>query len=275
MTTGRPGAVVGTADHLDHLILPNLEFFMPSIDRPKNVTVYSEAQKLFERSAFGGPYTTLPGTDITEANKYWEATIHANPRLTDVKFVVADFASLFGTYNGRKLQTVSANYDWPLVWSFGSGGHAPLPPDPSPGNRRILDPLYPITNASRTDETRDEFEEVWSLLETARRTSWSDGKAMNFEQYWNLLISQTRVAPITARSCGTTNKCIGTNTASGDCICISNLKAERHKAFAPMGRMHAFVTWSLMRASEIHLVRDILTFAYRTIFPVINFQNSR
>jgi hypothetical protein len=220
-------AVAGTLQHMDHLILPNLEFFMPEKDSNSKSKLRENIQKLFRRSAFAGDYTQLPKTNIDEAQMYWESNILANPRFKgDVKFVVASFGSLFGTEGGRSLQKLADYYAWPLVWSLGSGAPELLDTSTEPfaGNKRVLDPTNVHTNATLPAGARSHFEAIWSKVGVARANGLYNSV---FADLWAALeAEQVRVAPITALACAAPHDCIGTAIRSGDCVCLSGASAS-------------------------------------------------
>jgi len=210
-------AVVGTLDYHDHLILANLYY-----NAGKTGSVFDNARKLFERSAFAGDYSKLPALESSEVMHYWESDILGNPRLVGgVKLVIGNFKNLFGTAAGKQLQEVADHYSWPLFWSHGttsSGGHRRRKTLTSSfGSERILDPIVVQTNATLSSDAQSTFQDVWSQVTSARAGAMSDAQ---LDKFWTTLqAEQTQVAPVTARACGNIDDCVATSVVSGDCIC--------------------------------------------------------
>lgn len=204
--------VVGTLDYHDHLILAN---FDAKADESKvGSTRLDKAKAFFQRSAFGGSYVNLP--EIS-SNEYWESNIVGNPDLKAVKFLVGNFPELFGTETGRALQEAAGNFSWPLTWALGTGGGSSHSHQSMPGNQRLLDPLSKNTNASFSAGAVAAFEEVWQKAAADR--SAGSVSSTTVGSWWSALLeSQIRLAPVTARSCSDVSGCVGTNTATDDCI---------------------------------------------------------
>ncbi|CAE7612124.1 unnamed protein product [Symbiodinium natans] len=137
-------AVVGTLDHFDHLILPNLQ--VPYNRSFTNETWRDGVRTLWARAFTSTPYEDLPGLNMKDMGNYLEADILANPRLPHaVKHVIGNFPRLFGTDDGRKLQRIAAKRSWPLFWAVGYGDpgkHDKNFSDPGrfPSNQRFADP---------------------------------------------------------------------------------------------------------------------------------------
>lgn len=205
--------IVGTLQYHNHMILPNFAH-----NAQNGVTVFDKAASFFKRSTLNGGYETLP--NLVD-NDYWESNIAGNPRLPDgVKFLIGNFPVMFGTSKGRELQQTCDHFGWPLVWAFGygdsSGGHHSGSVSVA-GNKRIIDPTNIHTNASLSLSAFSDFEQVWSLAESA----WNLGtpSAEQWSQWWTSLEeSQVRVAPMSYSACEDSD-CIGTSIADKDCIC--------------------------------------------------------
>lgn len=157
------------------------------------------------------------------SNDYWESNILGHPRLPEgVKFLIGNFPLMFGTDDGRSLQKVSEHYSWPLVWAFGYGQASSKSSSTVAGNKRILDPTDAAanTNATLPNSAANNFEDVWSLVETARK-SQTNPSASDFSRWWSSLEeSQVRMAPLAHDSCADTD-CVGIAIGSNDCICKS------------------------------------------------------
>jgi hypothetical protein len=207
---------VGTLDYHDHLIIPNLKYFLDS--SATDSEVYTAAQHLFERSAFAGDYTSIADL-LDEQMHYWESNILANPRLDgDVKLLIGSFFTLFGTDEGKKLQQVADQFAWPLFWAYGSaGGHGQG--SQTPGNERFFDPANVHTNATVPQDAASKFQQLWSQVESARA---SGASSTQLTQFWSTFRDQQlRVAPITAMACADVHGCVATDVITGDCICQS------------------------------------------------------
>ena len=220
--------IIGTLDHLDHLILPNFAM-LPST----GVTLAQRAARLLNHTAFAaGPYAGLPPIERADAVHYMEADLMGNPRLEGgVSFVIGAFAELFGTPLGSELQRLACRHAWPLFWALGDGGdkHALV----YRGNQRLLDPL--VTRAIDrlnvtlpTGASRD-FNRVWSEVEHARGRA--SVPVQQYVRWWaELAAEQIRVAPITATSCAVDVECIATQVSNGQCVCFTTPAYGRGRA---------------------------------------------
>lgn len=201
--------VVGTLDHFDHLILPNLAF--PYNSSATNLTIYDGVRALFGHSAFAGPYEERSPITLQEMMHYWEANILGNPRLPEsVRFLVGNFGTLFGTEDGLKLQRLAELRAWPLFWASGLG------------NERLLDPSSAAqTNASLPVDAPTSFERLWDEAAVTRASgtngTWSPEEA---RRSWEALSKgQLRVAPLSASSCADLQGCVAATIGSQDCVC--------------------------------------------------------
>lgn len=207
--------VVGTLDHNKHLILAN---FDTHADESKaGSTRVDQAKAFFQRSAFGGSYVDLPELS---SNEYWESNIVGNPSLKAVKFLIGSFPDLFGTDAGRSLQETADGFSWPLAWAFGTGGSSSRQQSVA-GNKRLLDPSVIHSNASLAADAASAFEQVWQRA-VSERAAGNVSTSIVASWWDSLVVSQVRLAPLTARSCSDVSGCIGTDTATGDCVCKSS-----------------------------------------------------
>lgn len=203
---------VGTLDSLDHLILANFDSHAES---KAGSTRVDKAKAFFERSSFAGRYEELPSIG---SNEYWESNIVGNPKLESVKFLIGNFPSLFGTDSGRQLQTVANDLGFPLTWALGDGGSSGQSRAAVAGNQRLLDPTFVHTNASFPGAAVEQFEELWQSAASSRKAG--SVLASDVASWWSTLLEvQVRLAPLTPGACSATSSCIGTITASDDCIC--------------------------------------------------------
>lgn len=219
-----PGHVLGTLEHFDHLILPNLQY--PINASVTNKTVFDEAEDLLSRTALAGRnYADLPKIALTDADAYIESNILGNPSMSEgVKFLIASFPALFGTTRGRKLQELARQRSWPLSWSLATGGrnttHNELHSYTLRWNERILDPKLAQlnTNASLQGDIHTGFIQAWKEVEKTR--SIRELLFEDYQYFWNKLrSSQVRVAPLSAASCADPVACFATDLRSSDCIC--------------------------------------------------------
>jgi len=213
--------VVGTLDHFDHIIIPNLGLWTNN-----ETTVEDEALKLFSRSAFAENYLKMPSITELEAMKYYEANLLGNPRIPDaVSFLIGNFYALFGTDAGKELQLLAGSYSWPLVWGLGApstAGKFGHKDQAWSGNQRILDPILvpsQALNATTPAGAETVFMQVWNKV-AARRKNPFPIQANTWLQWWSTLAaSQARLAPLTARAGCSEDSCIGIMAASGECVC--------------------------------------------------------
>ena len=213
----------GTLDYLDHLILPNLWSAVNTTVSGFNV--FDVARGLFTRSALSGiDYGDVPAIDNSIRNDYFESDILANPPLPEaVKFAIAGFATLFGTEEGRDMQSIALRNNWPLFWAYGEGVQRRPPLARTPGethklNRRFADPanLAQTTNASVSNEIRN-FEQVWQeAAELRARREITNEDLLT----WWAALEQVNVAPVSATSCAAPQHCVAVNLANKDCICV-------------------------------------------------------
>lgn len=216
-----PSEVVGTLDHLDHLILPNLAYFYNSSESGQ--TIIDGAKAFFSHSAFDPDYASLPNITSAEVLMYLESNVMGNPRMAGgVKFLIGNFATLFGTDLGHRLQELAAYYAWPLFWAYGSGVSSLYTTVSLPGNRRIGDPVSVtnLTNVTPVPGQLASFESTWGEATSARAAQGGNVTAAQLQMWWGALEgSQVRVAPVTSASCVDTAHCVAIEVHSGQCIC--------------------------------------------------------
>ncbi|CAE7468245.1 unnamed protein product [Symbiodinium natans] len=222
-----PGQALGTLDHLDHLILPNLYMaYNTSAPLPFNMSgnrsVRDAVQTLFQRSALSkAAYQDVPPLDFWSSFQYLEANLLGNPPLPDsVKYLIGNFQVVFGTPEGRALQRLAADRSWPLFWAVGS--YVPAQPEKMvkmtmASNRRFADPANAgnFTDAALPAGAVAAFEEVWAKVEEER--SSRNLTEADVAEAWSLLApQQVRVAPLTAEACG--DHCVALDVR-GACVC--------------------------------------------------------
>ena len=155
---------------------------------------------------------------------------------TDIKFVIADFSSLFGSTIGAKLQQWCTRLGFPLAWSLGlnlgpmvgprfeSVGKikGPLSTD---AHARLLDPVVGVSvgvNVSVSSADQRTFGTSWSKAAAIRCLNASFN-ASDWEARWRTLRKQTdtvlHMAPLHAAACVDLERCIGIDAAANTCVC--------------------------------------------------------
>merc|ERR1712232_1357221 len=109
--------------------------------------------------------------------------------------------------------------------SGGNSTHHGHPPffTTSPANQRILDPKSAelLTNATRSQNIAADFEALWTIVADTRKRE--NITVAHVYSWWEeLKIVQTRLAPLTAKSCLDTAGCIGVDISTQACICKSS-----------------------------------------------------
>lgn len=157
---------------------------------------------------------------------YWEANLEASPVISDIKFLIGNYRSLFGTETGRRLQTFCSERGIVLQWALG-------PKTLEFGNatttyavpRRIVDPLVlPATAAGRNISSLSNgtaFAASWSAVGVARNATttlpagfWSSA----FANSSAAVPSDYLLLPLNAGACASPQECVGM-AASGACVC--------------------------------------------------------
>jgi len=214
------GEVLGTLEHLDHLILPNLYMFgnwsSSSRSRSVNRSVNDNARSLFQRSGVStARYEALPPADVWESMQYWESNLLGNPRLpSSVKFLVGNVATLFGTADGRRLQLLAERRGWPLFWGMAAVMNAKMEIWSFPGQRRFADPMVGQLNATGDEK---QFQLSWTQVLDLRSTrNMTNG---DLDALWEQLSkSQLLVEPLKASN-PCPDHCVARSLA-GPCVCL-------------------------------------------------------
>ncbi|CAL1133619.1 unnamed protein product [Cladocopium goreaui] len=223
--------VLGTLEHLDHLILPNLEMFgnwtAPGPSLSLNRTVKDHVRSLFQRSGIStARYEALPPEDIMEAMQYLEANILGNPRLpSSVKFLIGNVATLFGTVDGRRLQLLAQRWGWPLFWGMAGvlTQKSKMLIESFPGQRRFGDPVVGQLNATGSEE---HFRELWMQVEHLRSTR--NVTNADLDALWQQLSeSQLLVEPLKASN-PCPDHCVA-RALSGPCVCRENSRGQQNQ----------------------------------------------
>ena len=153
-----------------------------------------------------------------------------------VKFLIADFSSLFGAAEGSRLQRWAIRYGWPLLWSIGinqgpmtqsrfwSIGKSERNYATDPYGR-LIDPLVASgvgVNVSSDESARTRFAAAWSTASAVRNGSTSFN-ATAWEDAWRELRdsmpSLLHVSPLWAGACANLEKCFGVSAERAMCAC--------------------------------------------------------
>lgn len=219
---------LGTADHFNHLFLINDHFWNAS-----NALV-----RRFGRLEGTWGSTPLQADDL---RTYWEAVPAGNMLYPhDIRFLIGNFGSLFGSSNGRLLQRWAIQRGWALVWSLGLNlGHGvswvdmpDLDRSRISANARLLDPTVALRTTvvgglPLTSTSVDNFQQMWAVVESLRNhsrnilnTTWA--------QKWNELAEALpqglHLRPLHAGACArppAAPECIGLS-GSGQCVCYNS-----------------------------------------------------
>lgn len=175
---------------------------------------------------------------------YTEAALFGKFTPDDMKLLVADFTSFFGTKDGDGIRAFCKRHGVPLAWGIGPGRPWPqvekekaiwLPFEPvefwHAGRARLLDPIagWPATNASGL--LKEDMTAHWARLWNISVVTRSHGIPTQtvFMSWWDTLYEKsTPVAPLRGTECTSTDLCFGTTlglraTLAGPrCICRSS-----------------------------------------------------
>ena len=165
--------------------------------------------------------------------RYFEVLPTAKVQFADVKFVIADFPSLFGTARGVRVRSWCQRNGWLLLWSLGlnvgfSTDHG-MPhfwdvfnmTGPFKNKQRLIDPYFlrldPWRMSISTSDL-DTFNASWWLLKRKRRIS--SLQPSDFHLAWTAMLANLsadlQIAPVRAY-CHDLDGCVGV-TRHG-CLC--------------------------------------------------------
>ena len=181
--------------------------------------------------------TAMTGDNFVQ---YFEVLPAAQVNFTDVKFVIADFPSLFGTPRGVGVRSWCQRNGWLLLWSLGlnigfSTNHG-MPhfwdvfnrSQPFAGRLRLIDPEFLGSewgmNASSSD--LEAFNASWHLLQTKRSAALL--QPTDFHLAWTALEGKLspdlQIAPVRPY-CHDLDLCMGV-TRKG-CLCKDGSKTPQ------------------------------------------------
>lgn len=215
---------LGTSHSFDHLFLINEAYWNSSLGH------------LLCRLLGPPEKTPIVGADLVH---YWEVLPAA--QLTyplAVKFIIATFTSLFGTKNGRRLQTWCKEQGWVLIWSLGLntgddyanfwtavGLNISIPSNNRLADPQVLGNTTAATNMSLPQNAIPSFADAWTKVEASRRAAYMNNRTILKEEWaeaWKALDHQMpstlHLSALRAGSCADVEGCIGT-TPEGDCFC--------------------------------------------------------
>eukprot|EP00040_Diaphanoeca_grandis_P016919 m.87735 g.87735 ORF g.87735 m.87735 type:complete len:468 (+) comp26113_c0_seq1:140-1543(+) len=201
---------LGCWNHFDHIILMHLSMWE---------TASAEVHLAHLLTRVFAPRTHQVNISLDDQLQgYIEADIAGNVAYPEgVHFVVASFASLFGSRVGEHLQTWCTNNRWPLVWALGPLGAGSSGNTTFSGLDRIVDPLVlRATTLNRTisSSTMSRFKQLWlnATHQNATRLMW--------DTVANVVGESLVVRALSAvRRCEAVTSCIGVDELD-DCACF-------------------------------------------------------
>lgn len=215
---------LGVLDHQLHTLHANTESF--------HLVGGGLPRVIFQLLAEGATARPL------EVNMYTEAAVFGPLAVSDLKLLVADFAGIFGTEEGKATRDFCKRHRLPLAWGLGAASIWPevearsliwLPFEDielwPAGRARLMDPQagWPHTNITREDKSEDAvWEEVWAELFAARANGAKVPRAQFIAWWTRLQAAAAAVTPLGAEDCASSDLCFGTfRTKSGsiDCAC--------------------------------------------------------
>ena len=236
-------AALATLNHTAHALLAN-EVYWKS---PR--ALLAKLARIFSPLASPAP---IAGEDLP---RYLEAVPAATLRYpADIRFVVADFSSLFGSAIGAELQRWCVRQGWPFTWSLGLNlGPMTMPRFWSVGKlkgaygtepyARLLDPTVGVgigVNASVTSADKQAFASAWAAAASARGPAAADWTvsftssadsleaaavtdSVDWAARWSALRNQTgralHLSALRAGACADIERCIGVSAAGDECVC--------------------------------------------------------
>lgn len=168
-----------------------------------------------------------------------------------VRFVVGDFASLFGSQGGAELRAWCLERKWLLLWALGAGGDPvfgswvdpKLPVVRSEFNGRVVDlhvlkGLAPVGNATKalaTVENLAAIDQQWDHIQMRRDKGTRPPSPPNqpepgssgfnssvWTRWFRDLPFEMRVASLSAGDCADTERCVGMIVKGGTCLCYAD-----------------------------------------------------
>ena len=223
--SGVPGMTYGvwpqrTFEHHVHTLLGNVRLW----ESRTVAAVPNCTQGVLARiyGALFGNSTSREKLNYAELLTFVEVNIAGTVQYPQgVKLIVAEFASLFGTQAGRRVQAWAIKHGWMLAWALGNGGgkapqlygkHLDQATWSADGGR-VLDPVvlgHSTANLSATPSAVAAF-----------HTQWAANISAKLHESWAALPATLRIsAGLRADDCADSNACVGV-TASGSCVCYA------------------------------------------------------
>lgn len=218
---------MGTLDYMDHVLLHHPHLMAPMV--PGKTAIAAMARmigRFFDPNHIS--LRTWVGMDMFG---YLEVGVLGKVFLPDsIRFILASFATLFGTSQGDNVVSWALQHGRPVAWVFGtvpldslcnwdfnSSGHTASFAEP-----RILDPrTATVTNATFTqdNQTFAELIQLASKLRAQQISASIDPKV--WTNLWHKAVHRLgpeyQLLPLRAHDCSDTESCIG--TCSGTCVC--------------------------------------------------------
>lgn len=210
----------GTFEHHVHTLLGNVRLWESGAGAAVPNCTQGVLPRIF--GALFGNSSSRDKLNYAELLTFVEVNIAGTVQYPQgVKLIVAEFASLFGTQAGKRVQAWAMQHGWMLAWAFGnSGEQAPQlygkhldQATWSADGGRVLDPVvlaHSTANLSATPSAATTFEALWA----------ANSSSTNLRESWAALPAMLRIsAGLRADDCADSNACIGVTTGSGRCVC--------------------------------------------------------
>lgn len=220
----KPFEMLGTMEHFNHLLLTNDRFWTGNA-----------LARRFAR--LEGVWGTNPVTG-SDAIGYFES-VPAGTYLypTDVRFLIGNFGSLFGSALGEQLQDWAIQRGWVLIWTLGFNfgedtlswmNFDDVDTVRRTANSRFVDPVVAVKSTAEASLPLQQtnfssFRQVWAEMASKRH----NGEVSNATALliWRQLVSKMpaglQVSPVRASSCtellAAGRECVG---VSGDSRCV-------------------------------------------------------
>jgi len=159
-------ALVGTYDHMDHVLLARLN---TKEGLQWATTILNQAKG--KREVYTG---------ANPVANYLEVQIHSDVTMDDVAYIRASFNEAFGNKAGEALRSV-ASKTRPIIWTTYRNAH-----------QAVIEPLDDAPGGVQSD-AKSKFAAIWKEVETLRQQAVADGKdepsMMKLKELWQKLIA--------------------------------------------------------------------------------------
>jgi len=167
---------LGTMEHFNHVLLASHYFWRP-------LDTASPLARIFAR--LEGRWGERP-ISLYDLMSYFEVLPAGNSVFPGgVRFLIAQFRSLFGTKTGVKVQSLAKRHGWILVWALGMADNEDLwwgnmrldgvcMSETLPANSRMIDPTVALTSTARAGlplgkHVLTSFQQRWLEVQAARK----------------------------------------------------------------------------------------------------------